>query len=67
MPILFLPKFSEVSVEKRASLWGSVIVGFLGIILAINASLDSQFIGAGVSLIASAMAFGFIGLIFLRK
>jgi hypothetical protein len=27
-------------VEKRVALWGSVIVGFLGIILAINASLD---------------------------
>ena len=53
--------------EKRVALWGSVIVGFLGIILAINASLDSKLIGAGVLLIASAMAFGFIGFVFLKK
>jgi hypothetical protein len=54
-------------VEKRVAVWGSVIVGFLGIILAINAALDSQLIGAGVLLVASAMSFGFIGFVFVKK
>jgi hypothetical protein len=54
-------------VEKRVTLWGSVFVGFLGFILSINASLDSQFIGAGLLLIASALAFGFVGFVFLKK
>ena len=53
--------------EKRVALWGSTIVGFLGIIFAITASLDSQGIGAGLLLIASALAFGFIGFVFLKK
>jgi hypothetical protein len=53
--------------EKRVALWGCVIVGFLGVILSINASLDSQFIGAGLLLIASALAFGFVGFVFLKK
>jgi hypothetical protein len=54
-------------VEKRVTLWGSVLVGFLGLILSINASLDSQFVGAGLLLIASALAFGFVGFVFLKK
>ena len=53
--------------EKRVALWGSAIVGFLAIILSINASLSDQFIGAGLLLIASALAFGFIGFVFLKK
>ena len=53
--------------EKRVTFWGSVIAGFLGVILAINASLDSQFVGAGLLLIASALAFGFVGFVFLKK
>jgi hypothetical protein len=54
-------------VEKRVTLWGSVLVGFLGLILSINASLDSQFIGAGLLLIASALAFGFVDFCFLEE
>jgi drug/metabolite transporter (DMT)-like permease len=53
--------------EKRAALWGSVIVGFLGIVLVINASLDSEWVGAGLLLIASAISFGAIGYVFLKK
>ena len=56
-----------VQMEKRVTLWGCIIVGFLGIILSINASLDNQLIGAGLLLIASSFAFGFIGLLFLKK
>jgi len=57
----------EDIVEKRVTFWGSVLVGFLGLLLSINASLDSQFIGAGLLLIASALAFGFVGFVFLKK
>ncbi len=51
----------------RVSFWGSVIVGFLGIIFGITASLDSQGVGAGLLLLASAVAFGAIGYIFVKK
>ncbi len=53
--------------EKRVTFWGSVIVGFLGIVLVINASLNSEWVGAGLLLIASAIAFGAIGYVFLKK
>ena len=53
--------------EKRVALWDCVIVGFLGIVLAINASLDRQHVGTSVLLIASALAFGFFGFVFVRK
>ncbi len=52
---------------RRVALWGSTIVGFLGFILAINASLDSGYVGAGLCLMASALAFGAIGYTFVRK
>jgi len=42
-------------------------VGFLGIILAINAALDSEFIGVGACLAASALAFGAIGYMFTKQ
>ncbi len=51
----------------RVAFWGSVIVGFLGIILAISASLDSEWVGAGLILLASAVAFGAIGHVFVKK
>ena len=53
--------------EKRVALWGSVLVGFLSLIFAISASVDSQFIGAGLLFIASVLAFGFVGFIFLKQ
>ena len=53
--------------EKRVALWGSVLVGFLSLIFAISASTDSQFVGAGLLFIASALAFGFVGFVFLKK
>jgi hypothetical protein len=39
----------------------------LGIILAINAALDSEFIGVGACLAASALAFGAIGYMFTKQ
>ena len=47
----------------RISIWGSAIVGFLGIVLAVNASLGGEYVGAGACLLAAALAFGSIGLI----
>jgi hypothetical protein len=53
--------------EKRVALWGSTLVGFLSLIFAISASTDSQYVGAGLLFIASALAFGFVGFVFLKK
>ncbi len=50
------------SVAERLCLWGSTIVGFLGIIIAINATLSGEYVGAGVCLAAAALAFVGIGL-----
>ena len=46
--------------QRRLATLGSMIVGVLGIVLALNASLDSQYTGAGVCLAASAAAFGIL-------
>ncbi len=45
----------------RVATWGGTIVGFVGLVLAINAALSDQYTGAGVCLIASALAFGLVG------
>ena len=39
---------------------GAIITGFIGWILAVNAMLGSNEIGAGVILAASALAFGLL-------
>ncbi len=46
----------------RLSLWGSAIVGFLAIVVAINATMSGEYVGAGVCLAAAALAFAGIGL-----
>lgn len=51
----------------RRSLWGPTIIGFSGWVLAINAALSDEYIGAGVCLVASALSFGVIGYTFVRK
>ena len=51
----------------RIVISGTAITGFLGIILALNASLADEYVGAGVLLIASALAFGLLGLSALRR
>ncbi|TAK29750.1 MAG: hypothetical protein EPO21_20915 [Chloroflexota bacterium] len=40
---------------------GLAIVGFLGIVIALNAHMSGQYTGAGLSLLASVVAFGLIG------
>ena len=49
------------SSAPRVAFWGCTIVGFAGVILAINAVMDDEYVGAGLLLIASATAFGAIG------
>ena len=56
-----------VSSAPRVAFWGCTIVGFAGVILAINAAWDSEYVGAGALLIASAVAFGAIGYVSVRK
>ncbi len=55
------------SEAPRIAFWGSTLVGFAGLILAINAALDDEYVGAGTLLIASAVAFGAIGYVSGRK
>ena len=55
------------SSAPRVAFWGCTIVGFAGLILAINAALDSEYVGAGALLITSAVAFGAIGYVPMRK
>ncbi len=43
---------------KRSATWGPLITGFIGWILAINSMTAGDGIGAGVLLVASALAFG---------
>ena len=45
---------------RRTAFWGSAIVGFLGVVLALNAGLSDQYAGAGACLAASALAFGVV-------
>ncbi len=53
---------AQTTTAERLALWGSTIVGFLGIIIAINAALSGEYVGAGVCLAAAALAFVGIGL-----
>jgi hypothetical protein len=53
-------------VEKRLALWGSFVVFALGIIYTINANLDNQYIGAGLLLIASALACGIVARLYSK-
>ena len=60
------PAFLE-SMAKRVVAWGCTAVGFLGLVLAVNAALSDEYIGAGVSLVASALAFAVMAYAFLRR
>lgn len=55
------------SAAPRTAFWGCTIVGFAGLIVAFNAALDSEYVGAGALLIASAVAFGAIGHVASRR
>ena len=58
---------SNESIYIKLAAVGALITGGLGIILAINASLSNNYLGAGVLLVASALAFGFIVNVAARK
>ena len=51
----------------RMVFWGSTIVWILGIVLALNAALSDEYVGAGICLAASALALGIIGYVFVQK
>ena len=52
---------SRGKMSRRVSHWGLIIVGFLALILIINAANDGEYIGAGMLAGASALAFGLLG------
>ena len=55
------------SMSRRVVAVGSVVAGSLGLVLAVNAALSDEYIGAGVCLAASALAFGVLAYAFLRR
>ena len=56
-----------ITLAWRTASWGLPITGFLGWVLAINAALNGQYIGSGVCLAASALAFAAVRYLFLRR
>ena len=50
----------QTSAVERLAVGGALVAGWVGIVLAINAMLSANEIGAGICLVASALAFGFI-------
>lgn len=52
---------------NRVAVSGSMITGLLGWIFAINSMLDGNGIGAGTSLLASAVAFGVFAFLATRN
>ena len=52
---------------RRTAIWGPTIVGFLGVVLALNAAYSDEYTGAGVCLVASALAFGVVGFVSVRR
>ena len=57
----------QTSMARRVALFGSLAVGIISIVFALNAGLDSEYTGAGLNLTASAIAFGVIGITFVRR
>ena len=55
-----MPSDGEHRGAHRLSLPGRLVTGVMAIVLAINASLDSEYVGVGVLLIAAALAFGHV-------
>jgi hypothetical protein len=51
----------------RMAIWGPTIVGILGVVLALNAALSDEYTGAGACLVASALAFGVLAYLSLRR
>ncbi|MFQ6028086.1 MAG: hypothetical protein ACE5Q6_11390 [Dehalococcoidia bacterium] len=61
------PQGLLMNMAWRTASWGLTITGFLGWVLAINAALSNHYIGAGVCLGASALAFAAVRHLFLRR
>ena len=55
------------SMARRVVAWGSTAAGILGLVLAVNAALDGEYVGAGACLAASALAYGVVAYAFLRR
>lgn len=55
-----MSKDSNESIYIRLAAVGALITGALAIIQSFNAVLSSDYVGAGVLLVASALSFGFI-------
>ena len=55
------------SMARRVTARGGAITAFVGLIMAVNAALSDQYTGAGVCLVASALAFGAVGHAFMRR
>jgi hypothetical protein len=55
-------RVESAGVAGRMSLWGSAVVGFLAIVVALNATMSGEYVGAGVCLAAAALAFAGIGI-----
>ena len=55
------------SMARRVVAWGGTTIGILGPILAVNAAYSGEYVGAGASLAASAMALGVVAYAFVRR
>jgi hypothetical protein len=55
------------SMSRRVAVWGATFAGLLGLLVAINAALSDEYVGAGVCLVASALSFAVVGNAFARK
>jgi hypothetical protein len=53
--------------SRRVAVWGATFAGLLGLLVAINAALSDEYVGAGVCLVASALSFAVVGNAFARK
>ena len=53
--------------EKRVALWGSIITGFGGWVMAINSMMGSNEVGAGVCVVGSALAFSVVAFLSRQK
>ena len=52
---------------RRITFWGSIAVWIVGLILAINAAYDSEYVGTGACLLASAAGLGVLSYTFMRR
>jgi hypothetical protein len=58
--------FRRVETIVAGALYGGLLVGLLGVVLAVTATLRGNLVGAGVCLVASGIAFGLLAIACLR-